>query len=131
MDIFSMYYMYIYLAKYINDFSIHVHVCFCAKTGDSVHWVQTASFIFFYIFHNICVTFSVMDFSKVEHKKSAIINKLFVLYHIQHCLRYTIAHDQCKNKVTWLQFRRSPKEYSPLHFTSIHTYIHYIRTTLH
>lgn len=90
--------------------------------------------LIFSTFLNICVTFSVMGFSKVE-KKSAIINKLFVLYHIQHCLRYTIAHDQCKNKVTRLQFRRSPKEYSPLHFTSIHTYIptyityiqHYIR----
>lgn len=134
MDIICMHCVHIYPAKYINVFSINVHVCFCAKTGILVCQVQTASFYFLYIFHNICVTFSLMDFSKVN-KISAISTNFFVSYHIQHCLRYAIAHDQCKNKVTWLQFRSSPKEYSPFHFTSIHTYIptyityiqHYIR----
>lgn len=85
MDISSMYYMYIY------DFSIHVHVRFCAKTGVSVQRVQTASFNSFHIFHNICVTFSAMDFSKVEQKKVQLSTN-FLFYITYNTVYATLLH---------------------------------------
>lgn len=125
-----MYYMYIqYLAKYINDVSINVHVCFCAKTGVSVHWVQTASFNFLYIFHNICVTFSVMGFSKVEQKKVQLSTN-FLFYITYNTVYATLLHTT-NVKTKWRDCSSGDLQRNTVRFISllyIHTYLHTLHT---
>ncbi len=63
-----------------------------------------------------------MGFSKVEQKKVQIINK--VLFYITYNVYATLLHTT-NVKTKWRNFSSGDlqMEYSPLHSTSIHTYI--------